>query len=200
MKLHPRTLASFEDEMRKIAAAGFMSNLGSRIITYGGKQLRGAGSWAAKQPGNIWEAAKAHARPIHGLKEGWKFSWDPETGGGWLGRGLFLGGTALSGASAIPKEDPLGRGESRLTRAARFLGGTTTGLIASKHGFVPSLLYGAAGDVAGGYAGRAIDRMRGVKTPKKPNVGPTLKDSRNAMVQQAVMPEAKPPFPAEQGT
>jgi hypothetical protein len=180
-------MAAFEDEMRKIAAAGFMHNLGSRILTYAGRQTGSVSHWASKQPGNLWRAGAAHLHPLQGMKEGWKFSWDPKTGGGTLGRVMFLGGTGLSGLTAIPKRDPMGQGESRLTRGLRFAGGTATGLIAAKHGILPSLAYGIGGDVAGGYAGRAIDKYRGYKPPppKQKLVTP---------------PPPQKPFPAEQGT
>lgn len=159
---------AFEDEMSKIAAAGAMTNIGGRITSWVGKKAKSIGGWAKKQPGNLLEAGAAHLNPVKGLKEGWKFNWDPKTGGGNMGRALFLGGTALSAGSIIPKNDPMGNGDSRMTRALRFAGGTATGLIASKYGVLPSIAYGIAGDMAGGAIGKRIDKARGYKPPPPP--------------------------------
>jgi len=101
------------------------------------------------------------------MKEGWKATWDPKLGkgGGKLSGGLMLAGTAASVAGAVPKKDPTGRQESRLTRGMRAGAGFATGLAAAKHGIIPGIALGVAGDVAAGYAGRRIDKMRKYAPP-----------------------------------
>ena len=153
----------FSDEMDKIAKS-FMKDIGTRIA----KTTKSWGRDLASAPGRTLSAAgDTLIHPVKTMKEGWHATWrDPKTSGGWLGKGMFALGTAGSAAAAVPKEDPLGRGESRLTRAARFAGGTALGVAGMKKGIIPSIALGIGGDVAGGYAGRGIDRLRGRKTVK----------------------------------
>lgn len=75
--------------------------------------------------------------------------------------GLGLAGTI---AESAPEKDPSGQGRSRLRRALEGAG-TTLGGLAGK-GLVGSIAGGIAGSTAGGLAGRAIDTVRGYKSPE----------------------------------
>jgi predicted RNA-binding Zn-ribbon protein involved in translation (DUF1610 family) len=153
------------DEMEKISKS-VMRNVGSRIKTTG----KGWGNALATAPGRtVGAVGDLLTSPVKTMKQGWHATWkDPKMSGGALGKGMFALGTLASGAAVVPKNDPMQRGESRLTRASRFVGSTALGIAGMKRGILPSIALGIGGDVAGGYVGRAIDRARG-----RPTIKPT---------------------------
>lgn len=166
-------LDAFSDEMEKIAAS-IILNHGTKFIRSGAGKisntLKGWGSALRSTPRRTGQAVGDIVRsPRQALREGWHATWhDPATSGGMLGRGMFALGTAGAAATAIPKDDPMGRGESRLTRTARFAGGTLAGVAGMKRGVLPSIALSMGGDIAGGYAGRAVDKVRGYKPKARP--------------------------------
>lgn len=159
--------ASFGDELEKIAD-GFMTNIGTGL-------RRGPANTA----GAIGDIASS---PIGSLRQGWRKTWTGGTGN----KAMILGGAALGLPMALSKNDPTGRDESRLTRAMRF-GVSQLGAIAgfTRGHQVPSMVLGLAGDVAGGYAGRAIDRARGRKAKPKVDTSSAV-PTKPALAQQVL--------------
>jgi hypothetical protein len=90
--------------------------------------------------------------------------------GGLAAKGLYEGGKGLYGA-VKDKEDPTGRGQSRLSRglqAGGRLAGSLAGVYAGRNlGALGSMAAGmipqAAGALAGRAAGAGIDKLRGYK-------------------------------------
>jgi len=152
------------DELEKIS--------GTWLTNVGGKIVRAVKSAPRDSMHAVTDFAK---RPVQSMKEGWKATWDPKMGkgGGKISGGLMLAGTAAGVAGSVPKKDPTGRQESRLTRGLRTGVGLATGLAAAKHGVIPGMALGVAGDVAAGYAGRRIDKMRKYAPPGAVEAPPT---------------------------
>jgi hypothetical protein len=180
------------DEIEK--SAGFRTNVGSRIVSSVGKaaksvgeSLKGVGNSLSTAPQRTGAAITDTIRnPAQALKSGWHSTWhDPKTSGGRFGKGMFLLGTGMSGATAIPKNDPTGRGESRSTRLMRFGASTAGGIAGMKHGIIPSMVLGIGGDVMAGKAGRAIDRTRGYKPAQKPVTDPNM-PTKPAVIQRTL--------------
>jgi hypothetical protein len=173
-----RRYASFSDELEKIAD-GFMTNVGTSIANTARSIGRGIRDAPVNTAGVIGDIASS---PGTALREGWKQTWT----GGKGAKTLMLAGNALQVPGIFAKKDVTGRDESRLTRAFRFGGG----LLGSTAGFarghmVPSMALGMAGDVAGGYAGRAIDRARGRKAKPKTGIS-SATPTKPAIAQQAI--------------
>jgi hypothetical protein len=159
----------FASEMEKISR-GMLRDIGNSIRKTGrswGKSLKSA-------PGRTLDAIGDLRNPAKAMKQGWHATWhNPKTSGGTLGRAMFGLGTLASGATAIPKNDPTGRDESRTTRAMRFAGGTALGIAGMKRGVIPSIALGIGGDVAAGAIGRRIDKAKGYRpsTPTQKSEG-----------------------------
>lgn len=82
----------------------------------------------------------------------------------WYGKALAIGGAGLMASQALPKEDPTGRGQSRLTRGLESAGSIVGGSIGK--GLSGGLLTGTLGGTLGLGVGKAIDRMRGYRPPQ----------------------------------
>jgi hypothetical protein len=151
----------FADEMGKIAAStSFMQNVGNKLTSWG-KSLASTPRRTAQAVGDIVES------PSGALRHGWNETWGPKVGFG--GKAMFVGGTALQAADLARDGDITGRGESRMTRGMRLVGGTIAGTAGMKRGILPSIALGIGGDVAAGAVGRKIDKARGYKP--KPKAG-----------------------------
>lgn len=157
-------MVAFSDELSKIAAStSFMQNVGNKMTSWG-KAIASTPRRTAQAVGDIIDS------PTGALRHGWNETWGPKVGFG--GKAMFVGGTALQAAELTRDEDITGRGDSRLTRGARLIGGTLAGTAGMTRGVLPSIVLGIGGDVAGGYVGRKIDKMRGYK-PKPKNTAPS---------------------------
>lgn len=171
-------MVAFSDELEKIAE-GFMTNVGNTITS----TAKSIGSGIVHGPANTAAVVGDFVRsPGATMSEGWKRTWT----GGSAAKGLMLLGNAAMLPGVVMKEDPTGRGESRMTRALRFGGsflGSTAGF--ARGHMVPSMVLGMAGDAAGGYVGRAIDRARGRKAKAKTDVHPAI-PTKPAIAQQAI--------------
>jgi hypothetical protein len=179
----------FADELTKIAL-GYQQNLGIPILQTGRGVLNRAAGWIgqkavqagkdlASAPMRTFKATgESLIHPAKTFKQGWKATWNPAVKGkgeAFTNKAFFLAGTGMQGATAIAKNDPTGRDESRLTRGMRAGVGAATGIMGMKRGVLPSIALGIAGDVAGGAAGRRIDKARGyVPKPKKTAPDPMM--------------------------
>ena len=175
------TLDAFTDEMEKISA--YMSNVGTRIY-HAPRLTRIANRTLAA-------VQDTFTNPVESMRRGWNRSWaGPGTDTSLWHKMKRYGGNALGAvgmavpiATALPADDPTGRGESRVSRGVRAVGTTTAGLIGMRRGVVPGMVMGGVGDYAGGVVGRLVDKARGYKPKQKPNVAPEV-PTRAALTQQ----------------
>lgn len=109
--------------------------------------------------------------PKQSWKQGLDLAWNPESIAGgkahpaetMLWRGLMasqLGGGVLG---LMSKEDPTGRGHSRLRRGLRMVGEQAGGIMGSPHGFWGGLAASMVAGKAGDSVGAALDRLRGYR-------------------------------------
>jgi hypothetical protein len=171
-------MVAFSEELEKIAE-GFLTNIGTGIANTAKSMGQGLLHGPANTAGVVGDIARA---PGAALRAGWNQTWT----GGRGAKALMLAGTAAQVPSIFKEKDITGRDESKLTRALRFGGGFlgSTAGYARGH-IVPSMVLGMAGDVAGGYAGRAIDRARGRKAKPKTDLHEAV-PTKPAIAQQAL--------------
>src|SRR5690606_3146949 len=154
---------SFLDELDKISfdVGGYLRNAGSRVSKWALNHAEGIGD-------NVGNAAVAFATPRESLKKGWDATWTP--GGKPLHpiyKGL-MGYSLLTGLRDVAyKNDPSGRGHSRLRRATRFLGDQAGGIMAAPFGLTGGIFGSVVGGKAGDMMGSAIDKLRGYR-PNQP--------------------------------
>jgi hypothetical protein len=171
-------MIAFSDELEKISE-GFLTNVGNSIVGLGKSMGQGIVHGPANTAGVVGDIARA---PGTALREGWRHTWSGDRNA----KALMLAGTALQIPGVFANKDITGRDESKLTRALRFGGnlvGSTAGF--ARGHMVPSMVLGMAGDVAGGYAGRAIDRARGRKAKPKTDLHEAV-PTKPAIAQQAI--------------
>jgi hypothetical protein len=171
-------MAAFSDELQKIAAStSFMQNVGNKFVEWG-KAIASTPRRTVQAVGDIVSS------PSAALRHGWNETWGPNVGFG--GKAMFLGGTALQAHDLTRENDITGRGESRVTRGSRLVGGTLAGMAGMTRGALPAMVLGIGGDVAGGYVGRKIDKLRGY-APKPKNTAPhEAAPSKAAIVQKTL--------------
>jgi hypothetical protein len=166
-------LKAFSVELQSIEKnAGFLRDVGTNI----GNTLKGFTSpvQATKkgwQVGGWTQGGESKAMLQHGLPVG-------QLGKKWAagkGVGRFLPGaksmTVAGGALMLPsvlkKEDPSGKGTSRLERGARFVGNQVGGLIGAPYGLSGAIAGSLIGELGGAVVGKGIDKARGYKKPPK---------------------------------
>lgn len=132
-------------------------------------KVAGLGSWAKTLPTRLREDAvgtiKDVRHPIQGIKKGWR----TQTGTmGVASKALFGLGAYSGGKAALAKDDPSGKGRSKVERTGRFLGSTALGVIGLSHyralGGIPvGIAAGIAGEEVGGLGGKVVDKIRGYR-------------------------------------
>lgn len=148
------TLSAFIDEMDKIKEAGAMKDIGDGAL--------GLGKAVVNNARNTFTAFK---NPIKSLGSGLS-----QADGFW-GKASVGMGAAMTAPEAFSKEDPTGEGRSRVERSASWVGDQVGGLIgAAPHAGVwgqigGSLIGGMVGRTAGKLTGKAVDAVRGYKSP-----------------------------------
>jgi hypothetical protein len=164
--MHHATLLAFVDELNSIEKqAGFMRDA---AMPWVGRHSRGVVS-------NLAETAGGFLRPGQAIRQGWKTTIDsfrPGVAGATsLGAkanlALMGGGTVMGLPEVVKKEDPRGKGRSRVERGAGFIGSQVGGLIGAPFGISGGIASGVAGDAIGRRVGRAVDRVRGYKPKPK---------------------------------
>ena len=147
-------LPSFIDELEKTSG---LERLGRRAL---GTVQRGVKGGVE----NVKKTLTAFKTPGRSLSEGWTATMRP--GGKPLSTPwkVFMGGSlALGVHGAAKKEDPTGRGRSRLRRVTGLVGDQAGGLIGAPFGLAGGLTGSYIGGKLGDVAGAGIDRVRGVR-------------------------------------
>lgn len=162
-------LAKEASELLKMA--GLSDNLG-RAAVKTKNFVSSRARWVGEDMGGIIRDA---GRPIDSLKRAWNH---PDNS--MLNKGLLAVGTYQGARSAMSKEDPEGKGRSRVQRVGRLVGGTAAGLISLPHarglgGLPAGIAAGMAGEAIGGGVGKVIDKARGYKAPLPPGENPNAR-------------------------
>lgn len=161
------SLPAFLDELEKISFnAGYAASVGSRFA-------RGTANFAEGVGKNVGRAAMAFTTPKKSFTHGWDATWHPERlpGGQPLHPAFkaLMGYGLLTGVRDVAtKNDPTGRGHSRLRRALRFAGDQAGGIITAPFGFTGGMFGSMVGGKVGDLAGAATEKLRGYK-PRREN-------------------------------
>jgi hypothetical protein len=171
------TLEGFFSEMEKIA--GFKQNIGNRIVhsskkttnllssgwnDYGGWKGEGMNLKGKGRAGRAFERVTSLGGLTKHLPVG--------------NKSLIVGGGLVDLNDARKKEDPSGRGRSRLERLSGVVGGTAAGIAASPLG-LGAIPVAIGGGMVGGAIGRRLSPRKKPKplsspatpTPVMPNQG-----------------------------
>lgn len=184
----PRVYASFLEELEKLAEAGLeepaprisVPAIARREIAAEAYELR---KLAAEEPGFFtrqWRNLKGDVQGVHqdlktpkkslinAFRENYTNFRHPDgsfNSGKALFGGLMAYGTYQQAKSALPKEDPTGRGRSRAERVGSLVGGTAAGLLTMPHtrfmwGFPLGIAASVGGESIGGRIGRLVSGRR----------------------------------------
>jgi len=137
------TRAAFADELEKIAGAG---ELARKALWAGWHGLKPD---LSAVPGSSWRAGSGKIT-----------KWLPG------GKAMTLGTAALQMPSVLAKEDPTGKGHSRLERAARMAGSTVGGIAGS--GLMMGTRFGQKNPILGMIAGNVLGGSAGSKVLSAP--------------------------------
>lgn len=161
---------AFLDELEKISF-----DVGGHAAAAASRFGRGANRFAEGVGKNLGGAAMAFTTPRKSFAKGWDATWHPERlpGGqplhpifkGLMGYGLLTGLRDVA-----VKEDPAGKGHSRVRRALRFAGDQAGGIISAPFGLSGGMFGSMAGGKVGDLAGAAVDKLRGYRAPQRENV------------------------------
>jgi hypothetical protein len=164
---------AFLDELEKISLD--MGTIGGHAAAAAGRFGRSATRFAEGVGKNVGGAAVAFTTPKKSFAKGWDATWHPERlpGGQPLHpvfRGLMGYGLLTGLRDVAVKEDPAGKGHSRVRRALRFAGDQAGGIISAPFGLSGGMLGAMAGGKVGDLAGAAVDKLRGHRPRRQENV------------------------------
>jgi hypothetical protein len=147
---------SFLDELLLIKEAGIIRDIGSSIL-----------EGAKNAPYNVGRAAGAFTAPIHHGSAGLKAEVEAFKNAGPLWKGWQAYDLAKRLGAATSKEDPDGKGRSRVHRVLEGVGSQAGGWVARPFGLVGGMAGTNIGSRVGGAIGKGIDKVRGYRPPEQ---------------------------------
>jgi hypothetical protein len=146
----------------------FFRDIGQRAVNF----IKGIPGHAAGGAENVGKAIGSFATPRASLREGWRRTVHDTKSMSVPMKALMGYGLATGAASVVKKDDPMGRGRSRLHRALTFAGDQAGMVMSAPFGFWGGTAGSMIGGKIGDLAGRAVDKVRGYRPITRPDLPP----------------------------